>query len=127
MERTGLAGPANSQPAALHGTIEALRRAYVDRALYLGDADQVAAPLELLLSEAHVDGWREAMLADRATPSVYLPPGGLNHAGVAAQILPMCQLLTVKAKQSVSPPPSTIGLGLLRGGQYRHLTQRPNG
>ena len=38
---------------AIHAVVEAMRRAYLDRARYLGDPDFVDAPVERLVSKAH--------------------------------------------------------------------------
>jgi gamma-glutamyltranspeptidase/glutathione hydrolase len=64
-----------------HVVIEAMRRAYRDRAQYLGDPDFVAMPLTRLLSVAHAAALRATFDLERATPSASLPgvtpgPGG---------------------------------------------------
>ncbi len=56
-----------------HLTIEAMRRAYRDRAEYLGDPDHVDMPLERLLSRDYAAGLRATIHPDKATPSRYLP------------------------------------------------------
>ncbi|WP_018860976.1 gamma-glutamyltransferase [Thioalkalivibrio sp. ALJ3] len=56
-----------------HLTIEAMRRAYRDRAEYLGDPDHVDMPLERLLSRDYAAGLRATIHPDEATPSRYLP------------------------------------------------------
>ncbi|MEQ1803165.1 MAG: gamma-glutamyltransferase [Gammaproteobacteria bacterium] len=55
-----------------HLTVEAMRRAYRDRAIYLGDPAFVTMPLERLLSPYYADGQRISILLDRATPSIQL-------------------------------------------------------
>jgi gamma-glutamyltranspeptidase/glutathione hydrolase len=60
-----------------HVIIEAMRRAYRDRAQYLGDPDFVVMPLERLLHPWYAAGLRASIRADRATPSGSLP-GGVN-------------------------------------------------
>ena len=66
-----------------HLVIEAMRRAYRDRAEYLGDPDFVAMPLARLTSPDYAAGLRAAIRADRATPSADLPgeaeTGGGHH------------------------------------------------
>lgn len=57
----------------VHLTIEAMRRAYRDRAEYLGDPDHVDMPLERLLSRDYAAGLRTTIHPDTATPSRYLP------------------------------------------------------
>lgn len=56
-----------------HLTIEALRRAYRDRAMYLGDPAFVSMPIDRLLSPCYADGQRTSIRLDRATPSDNLP------------------------------------------------------
>lgn len=58
----------------VHYIVEALRRAYADRARYLGDPDFAHIPVERLLSEAQADKWRSGISPDHATASIYLPP-----------------------------------------------------
>lgn len=66
-----------------HLTIEAMRRAYRDRADYLGDPDFVTIPVARLASPDYGAGLAASIRPDRATPSADLPaamalPGG-NH------------------------------------------------
>lgn len=56
-----------------HLLVEAMRRAYRDRAQYLGDPDHVAMPLTLLIRPEYAAGLRAGIRADRATPSALLP------------------------------------------------------
>ncbi len=64
-----------------HLIIEAMRRAYRDRAIYLGDPAFVSMPLERLLSPFYAEGQRTSILPDRATPSTQL--SGVLPAPVA--------------------------------------------
>jgi gamma-glutamyltranspeptidase/glutathione hydrolase len=52
-----------------HLIVEAMRRAYRDRAIYLGDPDFVDVPVEMLTSQYYADGLRASIRPDRATPS----------------------------------------------------------
>jgi gamma-glutamyltranspeptidase/glutathione hydrolase len=56
-----------------HLIVEAMRRAYRDRAIYLGDPDFVDVPLGMLTSQYYADGLRASIRPDRATPSDMLP------------------------------------------------------
>ncbi|HJP37376.1 MAG TPA: gamma-glutamyltransferase [Gammaproteobacteria bacterium] len=56
-----------------HLLAEAMRRAYRDRAEYLGDTDFVDVPLERLLHPFYAAGQRMSMRIDRATPRDALP------------------------------------------------------
>ncbi len=58
----------------LHVLAETMRRAYRDRAEYLGDADFVTVPVGRLLSKDYAAGLRQSLRLDRATPSAALAP-----------------------------------------------------
>lgn len=62
-----------------HLIIEAMRRAYRDRAEYLGDPDFVSIPVKRLTHPYYAAGLRNAIRLDRATPSASLP-GITEHA-----------------------------------------------
>jgi gamma-glutamyltranspeptidase/glutathione hydrolase len=55
-----------------HLTIEAMRRAYRDRAEYLGDPDHVAMPLARLLSKSYAGELRDGVRFKKATPSALI-------------------------------------------------------
>jgi len=57
----------------LHLIVEAMRRAYRDRALYLGDSDFVEVPVERLSHPLYAAGLAAGIRTDRATPSELLP------------------------------------------------------
>ena len=57
----------------VHLTVEAMRRAYRDRAEYLGDPDYVKMPVVELTSPLYAAGLRASILPDKATPSNMLP------------------------------------------------------
>jgi gamma-glutamyltranspeptidase/glutathione hydrolase len=63
------------EPHRVHVQVEAMRRAYRDRALYLGDPDFVKVPVDLLTSDAYAAGLRASIHPDKATPSALLPGG----------------------------------------------------
>ena len=56
-----------------HLVVEAMRRAYRDRALHLGDSDFYAVPQAMLTSPDYAAGLRASIMFDRATPSDMLP------------------------------------------------------
>jgi len=56
-----------------HLIVEAMRRAYRDRALYLGDPDFFPVPVELLTDPNYAAGLRAGILFDKATPSSMIP------------------------------------------------------
>jgi gamma-glutamyltranspeptidase/glutathione hydrolase len=57
----------------VHLAVEAMRRAYRDRAEYLGDPDFVEMPIRLLTSPDYAAGLRASIHPDKATPSDLLP------------------------------------------------------
>ncbi len=59
----------------VHVVVEAMRRAYRDRGIYLGDPDYVQMPIARLTSDDYAAGLRASILPDRATPSAMLPVG----------------------------------------------------
>ncbi|MBI3188282.1 MAG: gamma-glutamyltransferase [Gammaproteobacteria bacterium] len=62
-----------SREQRLHFIIEAMRRAYRDRAAYLGDSDFVSVPVQQLMDKDYAAGLRAGINADKATPSATLP------------------------------------------------------
>lgn len=65
-----------------HLEIESMRRAYRDRAQYLGDPAFTRPPLEQLLSPLYAAGERTSIRLDRATPSDVLSPvAAIDHEG----------------------------------------------
>lgn len=63
-----------------HLVIEAMQRAYRDRAVYLGDPDFVTMPLAQLTSKDYAAGQRTSIRMDKAMPSDFLP--GIESAPV---------------------------------------------
>ncbi len=55
--------------------IEAMKRAYADRALFLGDPDKVAAPVARLISKRYAAAWRATIDPAHATPASAVRPG----------------------------------------------------
>jgi gamma-glutamyltranspeptidase/glutathione hydrolase len=60
-------------PEAVHLIVEAMRRAYCDRARHLGDADFIDIP-DHLTSKAFAQQYADAIDPDKATPSESLAP-----------------------------------------------------
>ena len=55
-----------------HIISEAMRRAFHDRAFYLGDSDFIDVPIEKLINQHYAAGLRTTIRMDKATPSNYL-------------------------------------------------------
>lgn len=59
---------------ALHLMIEAMKRAYADRAVFMGDPDAVKMPIAGLISKKYAAALR-ATIGERATPAADIRPG----------------------------------------------------
>ncbi len=59
---------------SLHNMIEAMKRAYADRAVYMGDPDVVKMPIAGLTSKEYAAALR-AQIGERATPAADIRPG----------------------------------------------------
>ena len=73
-------GPDRS-PAQVQIIAEAFRRAYMDRADYLGDPDFATIPLAAMQAQPYADAWRKSIVPGKPTPSAelkrpagFLPP-----------------------------------------------------
>lgn len=64
----------HNSAAYIHHLTEAMKYAYADRSLYLGDPDYVVVPVETLMSDAYGDEVRSRINSDRATPSTEIGP-----------------------------------------------------
>jgi gamma-glutamyltranspeptidase/glutathione hydrolase len=76
-----LAKMGDRAPQQVHTLVEAYRRAYMDRADYLGDPDFVAMPIAQMLSPAYAAAWRSSIQPVAPSPSAtltrpagFLPP-----------------------------------------------------
>jgi gamma-glutamyltranspeptidase/glutathione hydrolase len=66
----------------LHLLVESMKRAYADRALFLGDPDKVKAPVAKLISKDYAATWRATIDQERATPASAIRAGGtVQHEG----------------------------------------------
>jgi gamma-glutamyltranspeptidase/glutathione hydrolase len=72
LESYPLASLGDRSAAWIHLATEAWRRAYMDRADYLGDPDYNTIPVAALTAKNYAVAWRESILPDRASPSATL-------------------------------------------------------
>jgi gamma-glutamyltranspeptidase/glutathione hydrolase len=79
LEVLGYGGGSGAIP--VHQVVEAWRRAYRDRAAYLGDSDFVEVPVERLLSRAYAEKLVAGMQLEHATPSSALPQAAAVSEG----------------------------------------------
>ncbi len=64
------------QAQRIHYIAEAMRRAYRDRAEYMGDPDFIEVPVDYLVSEAHIKSLAKSIQRGSATPSSSLKAVG---------------------------------------------------
>jgi gamma-glutamyltranspeptidase/glutathione hydrolase len=69
------------QADRVHVVVEAMRRAYRDRAEFLGDSDFVEVPVSRLTSREHAAKLATSIDMNRATPSAALPGQGVPDGG----------------------------------------------
>ena len=72
LEAAGIQKKPRGSPEALHLVAEAMRRAYLDRARFLGDPDFVEVPVARLTSKSHARTLARSIDRKRATSSVEL-------------------------------------------------------
>lgn len=86
LEDFDLSGLRDRSPAAIHLVVEAYRRAYMDRADYLGDPGFGTIPAAAMISKQYAAAWRRGIDPARATASAKLarPPGFLPAPPTAA-------------------------------------------
>src|SRR5688572_8878192 len=72
MERMGVAKMKPGSAEYMHSRIEAARRAYLDRARYLGDPDFVVVPVDRLTSGAYADSLAKTINPQQAASSLEL-------------------------------------------------------
>jgi gamma-glutamyltranspeptidase/glutathione hydrolase len=82
LEGYDLAKLGDRSPASMHLIVEAFRRAYMDRAEYLGDPDYNRIPAAELTAKNYAAAWRASIAPHTATPSATLhrPEGFLPLA-----------------------------------------------
>jgi len=86
LESYSLSSLGDRSPAWIHLATEAWRRAYMDRADYLGDPDYNTIPVAALTAKNYAAAWRESIVADHASPSAMLtrPAGFVPPAPMTA-------------------------------------------
>lgn len=86
LESYDLAKLGDRSPQWIHLVTEAYRRAFMDRAEYLGDPDYNHMPVAELTSKKYAAAWRASITPDKATPSnaVKRPAGFLPPAPTTA-------------------------------------------
>lgn len=82
LEGFDMAGMGFQSQAALHVTVEALKRSFADRGRYMADPDFVPVPVAGLVSKAYAEVLRRTIDPNRASPGV--APGNPEPYGKSA-------------------------------------------
>jgi len=115
----------------VHVVIEAMRRAYRDRADFLGDPDFAPVPVEHLLDKTYADWLARDLELERATPSAALPPIGSKPEGRDTTHFSVLDAAgnRVAATLSINTPfGSTVvppGTGILLNNEMDDFSARP--
>jgi gamma-glutamyltranspeptidase/glutathione hydrolase len=86
LERLRPDGFERRAPADLHLYVEALRRAYADRARFVSDPDQVDVPTARLVSPEHIAELAASIDPKHATPSSSLPGASAAATGPGTSV-----------------------------------------
>ena len=78
IENRNIAALGFHTPASVQLMIEVERRAYADRAEFMGDQDFVRVPVKTLSSKKYLEKRMENFIAGKATPSDVIKPGDVN-------------------------------------------------
>jgi gamma-glutamyltranspeptidase / glutathione hydrolase len=79
LEGYDLARMGNRSAQSIHYTIEAFRRAFFDRAEFMGDPDFSKIPVAQLIDKKYAAAWRESIEPVRASPSLGLKRPEVFH------------------------------------------------
>jgi gamma-glutamyltranspeptidase / glutathione hydrolase len=79
LEGYDLARMGNRSAQSIHYTIEAFRRAFFDRAEFMGDPDFSMIPVAQLIDKKYAAAWRESIAPARASPSLELKRPEVFH------------------------------------------------
>ena len=79
LEGYDLARMGNRSAESIHFITEAFRRAFFDRAEFLGDPDFSRIPVAQLIDKKYAAGWRDSITQDHATPSKELTRPAIFH------------------------------------------------
>ncbi|MEH1965098.1 gamma-glutamyltransferase [Nostoc sp.] len=92
-------------PDAIHLMVEAMKIAYADRSLYLGDPDFVKVPVQELLSPAYAKKRRQEINMQMARPSTEVKPVDLNSKCLRLPSSPPAFSASPASPASSSPCP----------------------
>ncbi len=132
LEGVPLAGKGAFSADAIHWTVEAMRRAFADRAQYLGDPDFVRVPVRGLTDKKYAETLRASIQPERASASLSVRAGNpapyessetthlsvVDGEGNAAA-------LTYTLENSYGNGVTVAGLGFLLNNEMDDFTAKP--
>jgi gamma-glutamyltranspeptidase / glutathione hydrolase len=89
LEGFDLAKLGNRSAAAIHLEVEAFRRAFYDRADFMGDPDFSQVPVAQLIDKKYAEAWRESIDLNHASVSKDLKRPSFDELERVAQSLPL--------------------------------------
>jgi len=113
LEGFDLAKLGNRSAQSIHLTVEAFRRAFYDRAEFLGDPDFAKIPVPQLIDKRYAEAWRESIDPNHATASNDLKrPSVFNELERVAgfQPLPMREPENTTHFSVVDPEGNAVGV-----------------
>ena len=111
LERLRPKGFERRAPADLHLYVEALRRAYADRARFISDPDHGEVPTERLLSTEHIAELAASIDPGRATPSTALQLAGAADASPPSQVKHTAQISVLDRAGNAVALTTTLNYG----------------
>ena len=88
LEAYDLARSGNRSAESIHLTAEAMKRAFYDRADFMGDPDFSNVPVNELIDKKYAAAWREELSPDHATPAKQLKRPKFGELDRNASLLP---------------------------------------
>jgi gamma-glutamyltranspeptidase/glutathione hydrolase len=88
LEAYDLRSLGNRSAESIHLTVEAMKRAFYDRADFMGDPDFSNVPVNELIDKKYAAAWREGLSADRATPARELKRPAFGQLDRDASLMP---------------------------------------
>lgn len=88
LESYDLASLGNRSAQSMHLTVEAMKRAFYDRADFMGDPDFSNVPVNELIDKKYAAAWRQDLSPDRTTPARELKRPKFGDLDRNASLLP---------------------------------------
>jgi len=120
LERFDLASLGADSAEAMHLTVEADRRAFMDRADFMGDPDFAKIPVAQLIDKNYASAWRESINPDRASISKDLrrPAGTFNDLDKVARATSFDEAADTTHYSVVDPEGNAVAVTTTLNGSF---------